>query len=146
VLLLLLQVPPGGTNFQFRDPTEGRHAVYNALTSKDNPNPLPQDHYALAIGVQSFCLGGAGIFTAPDMAGPWTYRGSLFNQIAPEHGMSVWRGGGDSSAMQAVCRGCCCSIAITVSAAISPNLIVCIEYCSCVGLLLLSSATPSAVL
>lgn len=89
--VLLLQVPPGGTNFQFRDPTEGRHAVYNALTSKDNPRPLPQDHYALAIGVQTFCLGGAGIFTAPDMAGPWTYRGSLFNQIAPEPDVS---GGG----------------------------------------------------
>lgn len=80
----LLQVPPGGTNFQFRDPTEGRHAVYQALTSRDNPRPLPKDHYALAVGVQAYCLGGAGIYTAPDMAGPWTYRGSLFSQIGPE--------------------------------------------------------------
>lgn len=69
---VLLQVPPGGTNFQFRDPTEGRHAVY----------------YALAIGVQAYCLGGAGIFTAPDMAGPWTYRGSLFNQATIEPNVS----------------------------------------------------------
>ena len=46
------QVPPGGTSFQFRDPTEARHAVWRALTSKDNPKPLNESHYALAIGVQ----------------------------------------------------------------------------------------------
>jgi hypothetical protein len=44
--------------------------------------------------VQSFSLGGAGIFSAPDMAGPWTYRGSLFNQVAVEPDVSPGGGGG----------------------------------------------------
>lgn len=78
------QVPPGGTNFQFRDPTEGRHAVWKALTSSDNPKPLNTSHYALAIGVQTYCMGGAGIYSAPTMAGPWSYEGSLYNQMVPE--------------------------------------------------------------
>lgn len=78
------QVPPGGTSFQFRDPTEARHAVYNALTSPDNPRPLNKSHYALAIGAQAYCMGGAGIYTAPTMAGPWSYQGSLYNQMIPE--------------------------------------------------------------
>lgn len=85
-----LQVPPGGTNFQIRDPTEGRHAIYDALTSSKNPRLLPASSYALAIGVQAFCLGGAAIFTAPELSGPWTYRGSLYNQLAPEPQVGVW--------------------------------------------------------
>lgn len=80
----VLQVPPGGTNFQFRDPTEARHAVYMALTSPDNPRPLNRSHFALAIGSQAYCMGGAGIYTAPTMAGPWSYQGSLYNQMVPE--------------------------------------------------------------
>lgn len=94
---LPLQVPPGGTNFQFRDPTEARHAVWQALTSKDNPKPLPEKHFALAVGSQAYCLGGAGIYSAPSMAGPWTYQGSLYNQLVPEPqvrgfgGAKAWR-------------------------------------------------------
>jgi hypothetical protein len=84
VLCACLQVPPGGTNFQFRDPTEARHAVWQALTSSDNPKPLNKSHYALAIGSQAYCMGGAGIYTAPTMAGPWSYEGSLYNQMIPE--------------------------------------------------------------
>ncbi|WIA23949.1 hypothetical protein OEZ85_013588 [Tetradesmus obliquus] len=80
----LVQVPPGGTNFQFRDPTEGRHAVWLALTSTQNPQPLPKSQFALAIGTQQNCLGGAGIFTAPTMAGPWSYAGNLYNQLDAE--------------------------------------------------------------
>eukprot|EP00879_Flechtneria_rotunda_P010888 GHRR01011378.1.p1 GENE.GHRR01011378.1~~GHRR01011378.1.p1 ORF type:complete len:726 (+),score=212.30 GHRR01011378.1:2377-4554(+) len=79
--LRLLQAPPGATNYQFRDPTEGRGAVHKALTLPENPNPLPKSHYALAIGVQAYCLGGAGIYTAPTMEGPWTFVGSLYNQM-----------------------------------------------------------------
>ncbi|WIA44458.1 hypothetical protein OEZ86_007207 [Tetradesmus obliquus] len=80
----LVQVPPGGTNFQFRDPTEGRHAVWLALTSTQNPQPLPKSQFALAIGTQQNCLGGAGIFTAPTMAGPWSYAGNVYNQLDAE--------------------------------------------------------------
>jgi hypothetical protein len=88
------QVPPGGTNFQFRDPTEARHAVYQALTGPDNPRPLNQSHYALAIGVQAYCMGGAGIYTAPTMAGPWSYAGSLYNQMVPEPQVKQHQKGG----------------------------------------------------
>ena len=78
---LPIQVPPGGTNFQFRDPTEARHAVWLALTSSQNPQPLPQGGYALAIGTQTFCIGGAGIYTSPNMTGPWSYEGMLYTQL-----------------------------------------------------------------
>lgn len=83
LLPLLLQIPPGGINSQFRDPTEARHGVWLALTSNssDNSNPLPQSHFALAVGVQAHCLGGGAIYTAPSMAGPWSYAGNLYNQI-----------------------------------------------------------------
>jgi hypothetical protein len=80
----LVQVPPGGTNFQFRDPTEAKDAIWTALTSPDNPEPLPQPHYALAVGSQAFCMGGAGIYTAANMSGPWSYVGTLFNQLEIE--------------------------------------------------------------
>lgn len=29
-------------------------------------------------------MGGAGIYSAPTMAGPWSYEGSLYNQMIPE--------------------------------------------------------------
>eukprot|EP00775_Hariotina_reticulata_P005547 gene5547-5783_t len=80
----LVQVPPGGTNFQFRDPTEGRHAVWIALTDPANPTPLPKSSYALAIGVQTFCLGAGAIYAAPSMTGPWEYLGNLYNQLSIE--------------------------------------------------------------
>jgi hypothetical protein len=78
------QVPPGGTNFQFRDPTEGRHGVWLALTDPSNPNPLPNSSYALAVGAQSFCLGGAPMYSAPNMMGPWSYVGMLYSQLDAE--------------------------------------------------------------
>jgi hypothetical protein len=58
--------------------------VWQALTSSDNPKPLNKSHYALAIGSQAYCMGGAGIYTAPTMAGPWSYEGSLYTQMIPE--------------------------------------------------------------
>jgi hypothetical protein len=29
-------------------------------------------------------MGGAGIYSAATMAGPWSYEGSLYNQMIPE--------------------------------------------------------------
>ena len=76
--------------------------MYDALTSKDNPKPLDKSHFALAIGVQAFCLGGAGIYTAPSMEGPWTFRGSLFSQLSPEPDV---RGVAHSASMFLSCVG-----------------------------------------
>ncbi|KAF8057146.1 ISA1 [Scenedesmus sp. PABB004] len=94
---ILSQVPPGGSSFQFRDPTEARGAVWAALTSPASPRPLPRGHYAMAVGAQAFCLGGAGIFTAPAIEGPWRFTGTLFNQLALEpqiNGACTSSGGG----------------------------------------------------
>lgn len=55
-LLTGVQVPPGGTNAQFRDPTEGRHGTWLALTSRDNPYRLSESSYAIAIGGQAHCM------------------------------------------------------------------------------------------
>lgn len=63
--------------------------MWLALTSKDNPRPLNKSHYALAVGAQAYCMGGAGIYTAPTMAGPWSYQGSLYNQMVPEPEVGV---------------------------------------------------------
>lgn len=62
------------------------------MTSQDNPRPLNKTHYALAIGSQSYCMGGAGIYTAPSMAGPWSFQGSLYNQMVPEPKVRMHRG------------------------------------------------------
>lgn len=58
--------------------------MWQAMVSQDNPRPLNRSHYALAIGSQAYCMGGAGIYTAPTMAGPWSFQGSLYNQMVPE--------------------------------------------------------------
>jgi hypothetical protein len=34
--------------------------------------------------LQAYCMGGAGIYSAPHMSGPWSYQGSLYNQMVPE--------------------------------------------------------------
>lgn len=58
--------------------------MWQAMVSQDNARPLNRSHYALAIGSQAYCMGGAGIYTAPTMAGPWSFQGSLYNQMVPE--------------------------------------------------------------
>ncbi|KAI8462298.1 MAG: glycosyl hydrolase [Monoraphidium minutum] len=85
---VLMQTPPGGTNFQFRDTTPAnadvRSAVAAALAQQAGGSGanVTAPKFAWAVGTQAFCLGTAAIYTAPALEGPWTFSGNLFNQMA----------------------------------------------------------------
>lgn len=96
---VLLQTPPGGTNFQFRDTTPAnrdvRDAVAAALAQRrrgagagglnapagmGDGGDVPK--FAWVLGAQAFCLGSAAVYTAPGLEGPWEFSGNMFNQLA----------------------------------------------------------------
>lgn len=76
---------------QFRDTTPAntdvRAAVAAALAQRTGAatgnNATRAPRYAWAVGTQAFCLGTAALYTAQaSLAGPWTFSGNLFNQMA----------------------------------------------------------------
>ncbi|GBF98641.1 hypothetical protein Rsub_10830 [Raphidocelis subcapitata] len=96
---VLVQTPPGGNNFQFRDTTPAntdvRDAVAAALEARRRAAANANDtataaatpaapRFAWAVGAQAFCLGTAAIYTAPAIEGPYSFSGVLYNQLTSE--------------------------------------------------------------
>jgi hypothetical protein len=89
--------PP--TKPQFRDTTPAntdvRDAVAAALEARRQAAARSNDtasaaaipaepRFAWAVGAQAFCLGTAAIYTAPAIEGPYSFSGSLCNQLTFE--------------------------------------------------------------
>ncbi|KAL6754794.1 glycosyl hydrolase [Haematococcus lacustris] len=65
---LSMEIPPGGTHAQFRDPTTG-----------------PPGVWVTAVGTLDDCLGAASLYLSQDGLLTWVYAGTLFSQLSQNY-------------------------------------------------------------